>query len=320
MVTLFAVLAMFLSFVAPALARPSSADAMREVIKECDATTNGEDSIHACEELIRTRRYKGHLLSMIYNNVGTANAQLNNYERAIEAYSDAIRADPRYIYPRVNRAKNLAAIARFSDAILDMDAAIKLANTAENYALRADFRNRNSDLDGALGDYSAAIKLQPKVAVHYNSRGAVYAKLSKHVEAIEDFSRAIQLNPRDPSLYAARGLAWHNAGKCDQAIPDYTKAIAISPRFSFAYNNRGVCNIRAGKRDEAIADYEAALKWEPGNELARQNLAGAKNAFVPPAVPTFIEVPKFDVPAVKPMLEVPEFSVDADSKPVEEKD
>jgi tetratricopeptide (TPR) repeat protein len=309
--TSYAVFALFICLLAtPAAARPSSADSIREVMKECDATSNGEDAIRACEELIRTRRYKSHVLSMIYNNIGIAQAQMSNFERAVEALSDAIRADTRYALPRINRARNLASLSRLSDAIADLDGALKLAPSADTYSLRGDFKDRNNDLGGALADYSEAIKLQPRVALHYSNRANVFAKLSQHTDAIEDYSRAIQINPRDPYLYLSRGLAWANAGKCDQAVPDYTKAVELSPRMSNAYNNRGVCLSRAGKRDEAIADYEAALKWDSGNERARNNLANIRNITVPRPVPLIIEVPKFDIPPVQKMLELPEFPVD----------
>jgi tetratricopeptide (TPR) repeat protein len=302
---LAAVISFSCVFAIPAFAKPTYPDAA----KECNAAT-GEESINACEDLLKSRRFKGHLLAIVHNNLGVAYSRMSDYEHAIDAFSHALQIEPRYVTPRVNRAKNLAAVARFADAIADMDAAIKLASTADNYALRGDFRDRNSDLEGAIGDYAEAIKRQPATALYYQNRAQIHLKLSQHTEAIEDFSRAIQLNSRDPALYFARGLAWANAGKCDEALPDYAKAIELSPRYSSAYNNRGVCLARAGKRDEAIADYEAALKWEPGNELARHNLAGAKNTNVPPAIPPIIEVPKFEIPRVQEILKVPEYSIE----------
>lgn len=290
-----------------AVARPSYP---AEMAKECD-TTNSLDSINACREFIRVRNPKGRLLSQVHNNIGIAHSRMGDHEHAVEAYSNALKADSRYVLPRLNRARALAALAKFDDAIVDMDGVVKLAPTADNFALRADIKVRHSDLDGALGDYAEAIKRQPTVAVHYENRAMVHGKLSQHEDAIEDYSRAIQLNLRNPSLYFGRGLAWADAGRCDLAVPDYTKAIELSPRFSSAYNNRGVCYSRAGKRDEAIADYEAALKFEPGNEKARGNLSAVRNAPVARPVPPIIEVPKFEVPPVREMLKVPEYSIEA---------
>lgn len=288
-----------------ASARPSPSQAA----KECDAA-NGQESIDACEEFIRIRRPKGRLLSQVHNNIGVIYSRMGDHEQAVAAYSNALKADSRYTLARLNRARSLAGLGKFDDAILDMDGVLKLAPTADNFALRADIKVRHSDLDGALDDYAEAIKRQPTVAAHYENRAAVHGKLSKHAEAIEDYSRAVQLNKRDPALYFGRGLAWANAGKCDQAVPDYTKAIELSPRFSNAYNNRGVCLGRAGKRDEAIADYEAALKFEPGNEKARSNLAAARNAPVARPVPPVIEVPRFEMPPIQDMLKVPEYAIE----------
>src|SRR5262249_44379208 len=232
-------------------------------------------------------------------------------EKAREGLNESIRVDKCNIFPRQNRARNLAALGRYGEAITDADAVVTLGHAAEHYAFRAGLHEANNDLQHAISDYDEAIKRQPGVAQYYYDRGRINGLLSRHEESITDLSRAIQLNPRNPQFYYARGINWANAGKCDQAITDYSKAIELSPRMSEAYNNRGVCKLRAGQRDEGMSDYEAALRYQPGNDKARHNLEALKNLQLrAPDVSSAPPVPKFDVPPVKDLLAVPEFKVE----------
>jgi len=317
---LIVAISVFNLFTSFATAKPNYSQA--DNMKACGTIEAGneEAAISACQELVDSRKVRGRQLAITYNNIGVALSRMSNYERAVEAYSSALNVDARYVLARVNRARGLGNIARYSDAITDMDAAIKLEPSAINYAIRADFRSRNNDFSAAITDYSEAIKRQPMVGEHYLERGRIYDQLSMHTEAIEDYSRAIQINPRDPALYYGRGIAWMNAGKCDQAIPDYTKAIELSPRFSTAYNNRGICYNRGGRRSEAIADFEAALKWSPGNDKARRNLESATSTAVARPVPPVIEVPRFELPPVQELLRIPEYPIDVLPSVAEPKD
>lgn len=59
---------------------------------------------------------------------------------------------------------------------------------------------------------SRAIKLSPKNAGAYLSRGIVYAKLEQYEEAICDYTKAIELNPDDAKVYRPRSLAYAELG------------------------------------------------------------------------------------------------------------
>jgi tetratricopeptide (TPR) repeat protein len=154
-------------------------------------------------------RHKGHDLSVIYNNRGAAHMQIGDHEKALDDLSEAIRLDKRYVLARKNRARDLAALGRYAEAILDANVLIQLApGTADHYVLRADFHERNNALEDAIADYNEAIKRQAGIAQHYHDRGRLLGQLSRHEGALVDLSRAIQLNPRNPMFYFARGLAW----------------------------------------------------------------------------------------------------------------
>jgi tetratricopeptide (TPR) repeat protein len=64
---------------------------------------------------------------------------------------------------------------------------------------------RNRDFDGAINDYSEAIRLDPMFADAFYNRGAAKAAKGDVDEAIEDYSRAIAIDPRHSRAYFSRG-------------------------------------------------------------------------------------------------------------------
>jgi tetratricopeptide (TPR) repeat protein len=96
----------------------------------------------------------------------------------------------------------------------------------------------NGDYDKALADFNQAIQLDPKVAVAYNIRGAVYFHKGAYDRAFADFNQAIQLDPTYVFAYNNRGNVYLHKGDYDKAIADYDKAIQLDPKYAGAYDNR----------------------------------------------------------------------------------
>jgi tetratricopeptide (TPR) repeat protein len=71
----------------------------------------------------------------------------------------------------------------------------------------------------------------------FNSRGVAYALKGDRYRAIADFTEAIRLDPKSAIAYNSRGNA--NREDHDRAIADYTAAIRLDPK-SQAYKNRGI--------------------------------------------------------------------------------
>ncbi len=61
------------------------------------------------------------------------------------------------------------------------------------------------DLDQALADCTASLRLSPNQADTINTRGVVQLKLGAFDRAIADFSAAIAINPKDAGSRYARG-------------------------------------------------------------------------------------------------------------------
>jgi tetratricopeptide (TPR) repeat protein len=81
------------------------------------------------------------------------------------------------------------------------------------------------NLDGALADFSEAIRLDPKFSDAYVQRGQAMFKNGNADRAISDFTQALQIDPRNAGAFKARGMAMLYKGDDDGAIIDLTKAI-----------------------------------------------------------------------------------------------
>lgn len=94
---------------------------------------------------------------------------------------------------------------------------------------RAMVRREQGEFDHAIGDYTALIALEPKVATHHNGRGLAWkGKGDDDDEAIADFSEAIRLDPKFALVY--NNLALLRATCPDARYRDGAKAIKFAEK------------------------------------------------------------------------------------------
>jgi tetratricopeptide (TPR) repeat protein len=168
---------------------------------------------------------------------------MNDYDRAIVDYSEAIRLDPGFRSAYLNRG-----------------------NVYYN----------KKDNDRAITDYTEVIRLDPRYTNAYIIRGDAYRNKNDNDRAIADYSEAIRLDPRNADAYFNRGLSYNEKKDYDRAIEDYTEIIRLDPRNADAYNNRGHMYFNKNDYDRAITDFTEALRIDPNNSTAMNNLATAE--------------------------------------------
>ena len=149
---------------------------------------------------------------------------------------------------------------------------------AEEAFDRGNKQYKNGDLNGAIANYSQAIRLDPKYAGAYLMRGIAYTGLSQYDKAIADCNSAIQIDPKSAEAYLWRGIAYTGLSQYDKAIVDYNSAIQIDPKSAEAYNGRGIAYFILKDYDKAIADYKKVLELKPDYTKAKENLQKALDA------------------------------------------
>jgi tetratricopeptide (TPR) repeat protein len=124
-------------------------------------------------------------------------------------------------------------------------------------------RYDRGDLDGAIADYSKAIKINPKSEDAFYNRGLARDNQGDLQGAIADYSKAIEIDPTSDRSYQNRGYSRWKKGDLQGAIADSSKAVELNPKEAGAYGIRGVALLEQGKDAEAQKDFEQCLKLDP---------------------------------------------------------
>jgi hypothetical protein len=129
------------------------------------------------------------------------------------------------------------------------------------YNNRAVFlKEHTGDLVGALADYNAAIKLDPKNTGFYYNRGILHEKQGDMDSAITDYSSVIRLNPGHAQAYNNRGVLRNSRGDLAGAIQDFNVAIGLAPLSPEAYANRGMIHLSKNDLQSAFDDFTKTLE------------------------------------------------------------
>lgn len=148
-----------------------------------------------------------------------------------------------------------------------------------------------------LACFDQVLKLDPKLAEAWRSKGFVLSCLLMHQEAIKCFDQALALNEADGQAWFSKGVslaalgkhddtvrcydktleldatnvgAWvnkgaelFNSGKYRQAVGCYDHALTINAKMVIAWHNKGEALLKLGERDDAMVCFNRALEISP---------------------------------------------------------
>jgi len=172
-----------------------------------------------------------------YKYRGLAYLLQHRFERAEADLKVAARLDPQDADSQAGYAQSLSGQARFSEAIARFDSALKLSPRDVRYlSSRCWARGgEGKNFPAALADCNRAIQLGPHYAVAYESRGFVYLRLGKNVQAAKDYSAALRIQPGRAAALLGRGLAEYRLGQAAKATIDIQQARKIDPEADDIY-------------------------------------------------------------------------------------
>lgn len=137
-------------------------------------------------------------------------------------------------------------------------------NLVDYHVARGEALLDKRDCDGALADFDAAVRLNPRDSNSQGGRGLVFYTCKRDfAQAVAAFSEVIRLTPRDAAAYDIRGNAKKYLGDLDGSIADDTMAIRLAPKFGMYYGNRGIAYSEKGDAARALADFNRDAQIEP---------------------------------------------------------
>lgn len=158
-------------------------------------------------------------------------------------------------------------------AIKHCNAALAVRADPLAFQVRGDAKSSLNDLNGAIDDYTKAIKLYPPDYKSWTGRARARWRLKDSNGAIEDFNEAIKLEPAYDWAYFCRGEAKSDADDFKGAIADFDRAIHLNPEYPFSYSERGNAWDRLRSFCKAEQDYRIAMKLCPKDAEFRTDYA-----------------------------------------------
>ena len=129
---------------------------------------------------------------------GNRSYQQGDFDRAVEHYSRAIDRGSVVGMVHLLRGNAFAALGKHAEAVADYSVASADAGVMQRGYQDAAFYNRGNskaqlgDFEGAVGDFTAAVDLNPEVPQYYYNRGNSYMDLYRMSDALADYRAAIE--------------------------------------------------------------------------------------------------------------------------------
>ncbi len=172
------------------------------------------------------------------------------------------------------RGCNRRGATRFAEqdldgALAEFNAALRLdSGLASAYNNRGVIRQQLRDLGGALTDFEAALRLNPGFADAYSNRAAIRGDLGDVAGAESDCQFALALAPDSAMFHARRGALLHKQRNLPAALFEYDCALRLNPRLYWVYILRGNARYHNGSWHGLCADYKQAFALQAKHSAA----------------------------------------------------
>ena len=196
--------------------------------------------------------------------------------QSVEAYSEAIKLDPKLIQaneipPPQNRLTDYKSTP--SEFVWLREPAMKViecnqiiekdAGNPEAYMIRATSYAKLRNFEQAVKDYTSVLNIVPNDSQALGYRGLAYTFLEKYEDAINDYDRAIDLKPDHIEAYFNRGSLFNNMERYKDAVESFTAVVNLAPEDFRGYFFRGKAFYALEIFDEAINDFAKVLELRP---------------------------------------------------------
>jgi tetratricopeptide (TPR) repeat protein len=212
-----------------------------------------------------------------YYRLGTEYYLKDEYNKAIEYLTEAIKLEPDNAKYYNERGKNYNRLKDYEKSIADRSKAIELEpDNALYYNNRGINYNWLNDFERAVADKSKAIELKPDNAEYYNSRGISYSWLRDYEKAIADYSNAIELKPDNAKYYLDLARVLCRINDFDSALANLNTAMSLDRGLPKCYNVRGFIGLKKAIKDktectsDVLNDLSKAIELNKDDSFASQ--------------------------------------------------
>jgi protein O-mannosyl-transferase len=179
-------------------------------------------------------------------------------------WTQMISEYPQNELPYFNRAVYYFDVGKVDLALGDFSTAIR-RNPKYEEALNARIAILlgKKDFAGALADLQTMTRLHPEVLDNHIKLGTAYRELRQNASAAASFRKAIALNPNNYLGYMNLAIINSIEGKLDSALVNFDRAEHMDPKAPDVLLNRGWLFTALNKPARALEDYDRAIQLKP---------------------------------------------------------
>ena len=207
----------------------------------------------------------------IYAARGDIFINLENFNSAVTAYSQAIditKTQPEYY---IRRATALKKLGKYDGAVEDLNKAIKIE--PENFSLyieRSWLYNELKMYKPGMEDISFYMELFPDDDHAIYQCGRIYFDQGSYLKALEMFNKCLLFDRSNAEYFAARGNTYLKTKTYRYAIQDYGMSLDLKADNPDVYLNKGLARYYLNDKEGACSDWQKAARY--GSDKARELL------------------------------------------------
>lgn len=198
--------------------------------------------------------------------LGMAHYGMGDYFVAIPYLQRAAEQDPQSLPLRLTLAHSCLWSKQYDCVMAVYREILALnADSAEADMLAGEALDEKGDDAGALEQFRAAAKADPKaVNVHFGL-GYLLWKQHHFDEAAKEFRAELENDPEQRQARAYLGDSLVELNQYEQAQPELEKVAADSSSPAMVHRDLGVVYAEAGRKEEAAAELLKAIALDPGD-------------------------------------------------------
>jgi tetratricopeptide (TPR) repeat protein/mono/diheme cytochrome c family protein len=128
------------------------------------------------------------------------------------------------------------------------------------------------NLEGAVNEYGAAVRLRPQDAAGNNALGAALVAAGHPEQGVGYLQAALKSRPDYFDAHYNLGIALASGEDFAGASQQFEQALKLRPNDANVEANLGAALAESGRLAEAKAHFEHALRIDPNQSLAKENL------------------------------------------------
>lgn len=183
-------------------------------------------ALNLCEQGIA----EGGPVSDLLNNEGVAYLYLEDYEKSLDAFERALKADPDNADASYNRSMPLRSMQRHEEALANYEITYQqFPDHLYNLMNRGNVCRRSGDYDAAANSYQAALAIDPENYELLYNLASVRILQGKYTLAEKDLDSALVLNPTDGECWYCKAICRKHAGDAEGQTNAFANALKYKP-------------------------------------------------------------------------------------------